>query len=196
MLLINKYLDTEKEKEERLREINVQNAATGSGTGTGTNDDRTEEPDSDGAPESENDFDGFKNAKINIIEWRYAQLFCKKKKTQDLPESGPSGSGVDIQTLTRLKIQAEIDMYNNVPTLDLKGNPLDWWKKNGVLFSGLSEMAKKILSCPPSSVESERLFSIGGNILTDKRSRLKAENSEMLMFLNYNLRLLPELQYF
>ena len=131
--------------------------------------------------------------KIEGLHISVFQLFSKKK-TQDLPESRPSG--VDIQSLTRLKIQAEITMYNKMPTLELKGNPLDWRKKNGVLFSGLSEMAKKYLSCPPSSVESERLFSIGGNIITDKRTRLKAENSEMLMFLNYNLRLLPELQYF
>ena len=64
------------------------------------------------------------------------------------------------------------------------------------IFPCLSEMAQKYLSCPPSSVESERLFSIGGNIITSKRNRLGADNSEKLMFLNYNLRLFPELKYF
>ena len=52
----------------------------------------------------------------------------------------------------------------------------------------LAKLAKRLLSAPPSSVESERLFSIGGNIYTPKRNRLTAEHGERLMFMNFNLR--------
>ena len=52
----------------------------------------------------------------------------------------------------------------------------------------LAKLAKRLLSAPSSSVESERLFSIGGNIYTPKRNRLTAEHGEMLIFLYFNLR--------
>ena len=62
------------------------------------------------------------------------------------------------------------------------------WKTNKHQYPNLAMLALIYLSAPPSSVESERLFSIGGNIITSKRGRLTAENGERLMFLNFNLR--------
>ena len=64
----------------------------------------------------------------------------------------------------------------------------EWWKMNSTRLPMLAKLAKRLLSAPSSSVESERLFSIGGNIYTPKRNRLTAEHGEMLMFLNFNLR--------
>ena len=71
----------------------------------------------------------------------------------------------------------------NCLEIDLNSYPFNWWK-NKVNFPCLTEMAIKFLSCPPSSVESECLFSIGGNIITNLRSSLKADTSEKLIFLN------------
>ena len=42
----------------------------------------------------------------------------------------------------------------------------------------------------PSSVESERLFSVGGHIYESLRTRMKPETAEALIFLHSNLRLL------
>ena len=64
----------------------------------------------------------------------------------------------------------------------------EWWKMNSTRLPMLAKLAKRLLSAPSSSVESERLFSIGGNIYTPKRNRLTAEHGEMLMFLYFNLR--------
>ena len=52
----------------------------------------------------------------------------------------------------------------------------------------------KYLFAPPSSVESERLFSAGENIYSITTNHLQAETGEMQMFLHYNLRVL-DLEY-
>ena len=97
----------------------------------------------------------------------------------------------------RIRLQTEINSYKKIVPIDLKtGNPFNWWKANKGIFPCLYEMALKFLCCPPSSVESERLFSIGGNIISNKRASLKAETGEKLMYLNYNLRLLPSMKYY
>ena len=81
-------------------------------------------------------------------------------------------------------------MYMKEPSPDLSSDPVDWWKINESKYPIISKWAKRLLGCPPSSVESERPFSFGGNIYTPKRNRLTAENGEMLMLLNFNLRVL------
>lgn len=46
--------------------------------------------------------------------------------------------------------------------------------------------AKKILCAPATSVPSERIFSKAGIVVSDRRSRLKAKNVNMLIFINQN----------
>ena len=59
---------------------------------------------------------------------------------------------------------------------------------NQLRLPKLSKLAARFLSAPPSSVESERLFSVGGQIYTPRRNRLAAETGKKLMFLNFNLK--------
>ena len=54
----------------------------------------------------------------------------------------------------------------------------------------LSNLALKFLCVKPTSAESERIFSLAGNILTPKRNRMKAENIEKLCFVNRNAKFL------
>ena len=58
-------------------------------------------------------------------------------------------------------------------------------------FPKLSVLARKYLSSPPSSAESERAFSVGGQICSKTRNRLSEKNCEILMFLGCNLEHLP-----
>lgn len=51
----------------------------------------------------------------------------------------------------------------------------------------IDECALKFLCIPGSSVESERIFSSTGQLLSEKRSRLKAKNVNMISFLHKNL---------
>ena len=85
------------------------------------------------------------------------------------------------------KCTKEHDHYIALP-LFASDDPFQWWKKTQETLPVLSKLASKYLSTPPSSVESERLFSTGGNVYEPTRNRLCPENGETLMFLHYNLR--------
>lgn len=65
-----------------------------------------------------------------------------------------------------------------------------WWRENQHSSPTLAKIARKYLSAPASSIDSERLFSEAGNIYEPKRNRLQPENAERLMFLHHNLPLL------
>ena len=71
---------------------------------------------------------------------------------------------------------------------------LDYWKDYESNANGdpirlsLVKLAKKYLTPPPTSTDIERLFSVAGLILTDKRAKLLPENADKLLFLKENLR--------
>lgn len=64
---------------------------------------------------------------------------------------------------------------------------LEWWKKNQCVFPRLSILARKYLGIPASSVPSERVFSLAGNIVNKKRSRMKPALVDSLIFLKMNM---------
>ena len=59
-----------------------------------------------------------------------------------------------------------------------------------VNFPHLAKLARKYLSPPLGSAASERLYSVGKNVLKTTRLRLKPENMEANLFLKYNIRAL------
>ena len=71
---------------------------------------------------------------------------------------------------------------------DADSNPLFWWRSNGSLFPLLSNLAKKYLSVPGTSVPSERIFSKGGIIVDPFRSRLIPDHVNTLIFLSKNIK--------
>ncbi len=83
-----------------------------------------------------------------------------------------------------------VEKYIVAEMIHSERNPFMWWKEYQNDYKCLNILAKVFLSSPPSSVESERLFSFRGLVYTPKRNMLSANNGEQLMFLNYNLRLI------
>ena len=69
-------------------------------------------------------------------------------------------------------IESEFQKYILEPLISNSKNPLEWWQQHLVSYPLLSGLANKFLCAPPSSIESERLFSTGGNIFTPHRNRL------------------------
>lgn len=57
---------------------------------------------------------------------------------------------------------------------------------NGNEFVTLQRCVKNILCTPATSVPSERMFSKTGIVVSDKRSRIKPKDVDMLVFLNQN----------
>ena len=67
-------------------------------------------------------------------------------------------------------------------------SPLSWWQNHKGELPHLAYLANKYLSVPPSSVESERLFSIGGMTYSTQHSKLLPETGEKLIKLCFNLK--------
>lgn len=79
----------------------------------------------------------------------------------------------------------ELKHYLDQPLLERTANPVSFWiKEYSLVYPSLSIIAKKYLVVVATSVQSERLFSRAGNILTDCRSRLSPEHLQQLLFLN------------
>ena len=86
-------------------------------------------------------------------------------------------------------IKEEVGRYLSEPDLGSGGTKLgdlEWWRKREQAYPNISVLAKKYLSIPASSVSSERIFSLAGNIVTKKRCRLSPEMVDMLVFLHKN----------
>ena len=84
----------------------------------------------------------------------------------------------------------EVRRYFEEPNIDRsKGHPLSWWRENAIRFAKLQRLARKYLCIPGSSVPSERLFSKAGQLVSERRNRLKPKNVDILLFLNHNLEL-------
>lgn len=66
-------------------------------------------------------------------------------------------------------------------------DPLDWWRTSELQYPLLSQLAKKYLCVPGTSVPAERLFSKDGELVAFKRNRLKPKHVHMFLFLNKNL---------
>ncbi len=89
-------------------------------------------------------------------------------------------------TSVKVKVGEELKRYRERDPLPLRKNPLQWWKEQQDLPL-LSSLAKRYLCIPATSVASERVFSTAGDIVSTKRSLLKHEHVDQLIFLKKNL---------
>lgn len=101
----------------------------------------------------------------------------------------PVGSQEECTSTTDSEnLRCELRRYTGGPE-DPDADPMKWWRDRKIDFPLLSVVANKFLSAPPSSVESERTFSIGKRVYAPLRAgRLTANNGEDLIVLNQNLR--------
>ena len=88
-------------------------------------------------------------------------------------------------------VMAEVSRYKYEPLLPLKMKISEWWRSHSPSYPNLSIIARKYLSIVATSVPSERLFSVAGNVVNAKRSSLEPENVEKLVFLHDNLPPVP-----
>jgi hypothetical protein len=81
----------------------------------------------------------------------------------------------------------ELDKYIAGPMLPSISDPLHWWNDRKALFPRLYTVVKKGFCVVATSVACERIFSKTGQILSEKRSRMKSSKLSTLFFLNANL---------
>ena len=97
-------------------------------------------------------------------------------------------SGV-VRTVREDPAEAMVRDYLAEPCESLSTDPLSYWARKESVWPDLSLEAQRLLSCPPTSVESERVFSHAGDIVGPHRTRLLPWRVEQLTFLKVNSRL-------
>lgn len=86
------------------------------------------------------------------------------------------------------RIESEIEEYLKYKVI--KDEPiLEFWKKNVKKYPALSILAKKILCVPASSASSERNFSTAGIVVDKRRSNIKPNKVDALLFMHDNLKI-------
>jgi hypothetical protein len=95
----------------------------------------------------------------------------------------------ETQPNPEMAIENEIQKYLGCRILGKDQNltVLEWWKLYEQFYPRLRNIAMKYLSIPASSVSSERVFSLCGNLVNKKRCRLSPNNIDLLVFLNRNM---------
>jgi len=61
---------------------------------------------------------------------------------------------------------------------------LQWWKEHSDKLPLMAKLASRILAIPASSAASERSFSTSGRVIEERRTRLKGDTVDSLLFLN------------
>ena len=64
--------------------------------------------------------------------------------------------------------------------------PMDRWLKKEAKYPKISNIARRILAIPATSVPSERIFSAAGLLINKLRSRLSSDIVDSIIFLNKN----------
>lgn len=68
-----------------------------------------------------------------------------------------------------------------------KETPLEYWRNKRERFPDLAKVARKYLSAPCTSTDSERLFSAASHVLDEKKNRLACHKAEKLLFVKKNI---------
>lgn len=105
----------------------------------------------------------------NLI-WADFDKICKSRKEID-----PKAAAI-----------LEVRSYLAEDLISRKENPLEWWKARAAIYPHLAKLAKQYLCIVATSVPSERIFSKAGQLISERRSRLKGKNVQIILFLNYN----------
>ena len=84
------------------------------------------------------------------------------------------------------EIKSELHRYKLEEPLDLESDPLKWWLQRHTTYPHISKFLQGVWSLVATSVPSERVFSVAGNVINEKRSRLLPENVDKLVFLFEN----------
>jgi hypothetical protein len=85
---------------------------------------------------------------------------------------------------TTMGFKTELDRYLDEELLDMHTKNfkvLDWWKVAGTRFPTLRKITRDIFAIPVTTVASESIFSTGGRVLSEHRSRLTSKMLEALM---------------
>ncbi|KAI3374593.1 hypothetical protein L3Q82_021169 [Scortum barcoo] len=119
-------------------------------------------------------------------DWNPAPKKARNKSLQDMYQEILAENDI-IKQATAGETASQVHAYLGEVTILKKECPLKYWKSNQMRFPALARVARKYLTAPCTSVDSERLFSAVSNVIDEKRNRIHCDNAEMLIFIQKNL---------
>lgn len=81
-------------------------------------------------------------------------------------------------------VELEARRLINLERIPVEENILSWWKRNSSTYPYLRKLAVQRLATQATSVPAERLFSKAGQIISARRSNLKPDAIDAILFLN------------
>ncbi|CAF4620576.1 unnamed protein product [Rotaria sp. Silwood1] len=98
--------------------------------------------------------------------------------------ASPSPTVFPTKRAWTVELDRQIQIYEHFQLdSDYNNNPLSFWKNQKDTINMLSNIANSLFVIPASSAESERHFSIAGQIVTEQRSLLDPDTIEALVVL-------------
>lgn len=110
---------------------------------------------------------------------------CNSKISDDIwSHFDKKVSEITTLSVPSTKVTLYIKQYLEMPPLERKKDPLQFWAKHKFIFPEMYELATKYLCIPATSVPSDRVFSKTGQLLDFKRNALAPENLNYIIFLS------------
>lgn len=127
--------------------------------------------------------------RLQLHASRKLTTYSKKKSLWDVHDNTSSQTETTESEDIKHFLEGKIQSYLSEPLLQCNADIYSYW--NSSPYPILRSAILKYLSAPPTSVPSEHLFSASaaGQIYSDRRNNLRAENVDKLLFLAYNIRL-------
>lgn len=125
------------------------------------------------------------------------QYFDETAQNKQGDAHGTSGSADETTKTITVKLETpevkistenktELDHYLAGRLLPRKDDPVVWWKKKITRYPKLKPLVLKYLSCPSSSVSSEKSFSAASLVYTENKNKLAPQTVEKLLFIMKN----------
>ncbi|GBC42762.2 zinc finger BED domain-containing protein 1-like [Rhizophagus irregularis DAOM 181602=DAOM 197198] len=115
-----------------------------------------------------------------------AALLDPRKKKQHLQTMNKRSLFSDDESHDLQTEDNEVERYLVMAQIKNDQDPLKWWDVNKSQFPVLAQLARKYLSIQATLGASERVFSDAGLIMSSKRTSIKADLFEALIFLKRN----------
>jgi hypothetical protein len=109
----------------------------------------------------------------------------------------PTGNTKSISALLKRILppqpvsKSEFDKYNADDVLPLEGDIFQWWFVNQRTYPSMARVARRYLPMQATSVDSERLFSIAGHLVSPRRTRMTVQTVRNLICLRSWLGFVP-----
>ena len=114
----------------------------------------------------------------------------ESKLAEFLRSGGKRSSEINKNpSINKHTLKRELLNYLKESPITIDYCPLNWWKEHHQEYPHVAKVARAYLAIPGSQSTSERMFSLAGNIVTEKRGCTLTNHVEQIAYLNDNVNL-------